>query len=135
MAPQVPIRCSRHFAGNFAAKRNREHGELVTRPRRGITLVELLVVISIVGFLIALLLPAVQTAREAARRVQCTNNMKQIGLALLNYHEVHGSFPPGYRSDRHLPSGPYCKHGSALVALTERGQPARLPANIRLSLH
>jgi prepilin-type N-terminal cleavage/methylation domain-containing protein/prepilin-type processing-associated H-X9-DG protein len=63
--------------------------------RRGFTLIELLVVIAIIAVLIALLLPAVQAAREAARRAQCVNNMKQIGIALHNYHDQNGSFPLG----------------------------------------
>ena len=85
------------------------------RARRGFTLIELLVVIAIIAVLIALLLPAVQQAREAARRSQCKNNMKQLGLALHGYHEMMNVLPPGYGGVPYMNTGNLWGWGSMLL--------------------
>jgi prepilin-type N-terminal cleavage/methylation domain-containing protein len=82
----------------------------------GFTLIELLVVIAIIAVLIALLLPAVQAAREAARRAQCTNNLKQIGIALHNYHDQKGSLPFGH-GDYNVSWNDWSAHSQILAQL------------------
>lgn len=92
-------------------------GSLMSHKRPGFTLIELLLVVAIIGTLIALLLPAVQAAREAARRSACVNNLKQLGVAVFDYEAAREVFPPGARWGRHAPPGKRKRHGSALVHL------------------
>ncbi|MFO0901864.1 MAG: DUF1559 domain-containing protein [Pirellulales bacterium] len=100
------------------------------RHRAGFTLVELLVVIAIIGILVALLLPAVQAAREAARRMQCSNNLKQLALAVHNYHDTYNSFPYAYQQNVSLHARllPYMEQ-SNVAALITYDLPWNDPAN------
>ena len=90
------------------------------RKPRGFTLVELLVVIAIIGVLIALLLPAVQAAREVARRARCGNNLRQLGIGLHNYHSVYDCFPPGYLGDANTYKAPHWSWSTFLLPYLEQ---------------
>lgn len=97
---------------------------LSVKRRNAFTLIELLVVIAIIAILVALLLPAVQQAREAARRSSCKNNLKQLGLALHNYHDVHNVLPPGYLRYDYTEStfdGPGWGWGAMILPQLEQG--------------
>ena len=104
-------------------------------PKHGFTIIELLVVIAVISLLIALLLPAVQSAREAARRLQCSNKLKQIALALHNYHDAHNRFPAagrGYGMCVGIPASGQVKNSNGLVSLLPYLEQGALYSQFRL---